>query len=141
MYTFKFLQNEANAADSFETITRADNDRKIPMQKVSKLIRISKTIQRAIEHDANIMWEVNISQNDLELKNANIIPISKFNFSKLFKITKEHTKITELIVQNLSRKRFVMTIVFDNEYVVKLKINYLNDLERYNEFTKIFFEN
>lgn len=141
MYTFKFLQNEANAADRFETITRADNDRKIPVQKVSKLIRISKTIQRAIEHDANIMWEANISQNDLELKNANIIPISKFNFSKLFKITKEHTKITELIVQNLSRKRFVMTIVFDNEYVVKLKINYLNDLERYNEFTKIFFEN
>lgn len=141
MYTFKFLQNEANAADRFETITRADNDRKIPVQKVSKLIRISKTIQRAIEHDANIMWEANISQNNLELKNANIIPISKFNFSKLFKITKEHTKITELIVQNLSRKRFVMTIVFDNEYVVKLKINYLNDLERYNEFTKIFFEN
>lgn len=141
MYTFKFLQNEANAADRFETITRADNDRKIPVQKVSKLIRISKTIQRAIEHDANIMWEANISQNDLELKNANIIPISKFNFSKLFKITKEHTKITELIVQNLSRKRFVMTIVFDNEYVVKLKINYLNDLERYNEFTKIFFKN
>lgn len=141
MYTFKFLQNEANAADRFETITRADNDRKIPVQKVSKLIRISKTIQRAIEHDANIMWEANISQNDLELKNANIIPISKFNFSKLFKITKEHTKITELIVQNLSRKRFVITIVFDNEYVVKLKINYLNDLERYNEFTKIFFEN
>lgn len=58
MYTFKFLQNEANAADRFETITRADNDRKIPVQKVSKLIRISKTIQRAIEHDANIMWFV-----------------------------------------------------------------------------------
>ena len=55
MYTFKFLQNEANAADRFETIARADNDRKIPVQKVSKLIRISKTIQRAIEHDANIM--------------------------------------------------------------------------------------
>lgn len=142
MYNFKFLQNEANAFGRFETNVRANEKHKVlPMQKVSKLIRISKTIQRAIEHDANIMWEASIGQNDLELKNANVIPISKFNFSKLFKITKEHAKITELIVQNLSRKRFVMTIVFDNEYVVKLKINYSDDLERYNEFTKIFFEN
>lgn len=134
MYTFKFLQNEANAADRFETIARADNDRKIPVQKVSKLIRISKTIQRAIEHDANIMWEASIGQNDLELKNANVIPISKFNFSKLFKITKEHAKITEVSLQELPRKRFDLKIVLENEYVIMLKINYSDDLERYNEF-------
>ncbi len=87
------------------------------------------------------MWEANISQNDLELKNANIIPISKVNFSKLFKITKEHMKITELITQNLSRKRFVTTIVLDEQYVVKLKIDYSDDLERFEDFKREFFKN
>lgn len=101
MYTFKFLQNEANAADRFETIARADNDRKIPVQKVSKLIRISKTIQRAIEHDANIMWFASANETNAELKNANTLPISKVNFSKLFKVLK-HANLTELITQNLS---------------------------------------
>lgn len=103
MYTFKFLQNEANAADRFETIARADEKHKVlPMQKVSKLIRISKTIQRAIEHDANIMWFASANGTNAELKNANTLPISKVNFSKLFKVLKQHANLTELITQNLS---------------------------------------
>lgn len=141
MYTFKFLQNEANAADRFETITRADNDRKIPVQKVSKLIRISKTIQRAIEHDANIMWFASANGINAELKNANTLPISKVNFSKLFKALKQHANLTELITQNLSRKRFVTTIVLDEQYVVKLKIDYSDDLERFEDFKREFFKN
>ncbi len=141
MYTFKFLQNEANAADRFETIARADNDRKIPVQKVSKLIRISKTIQRAIEHDANIMWFASANGTNAELKNANTLPISKVNFSKLFKVLKQHANLTELITQNLSRKRFVTTIVLDEQYVVKLKIDYSDDLERFEDFKREFFKN
>lgn len=65
----------------------------------------------------------------------------KMRFSKLFKVLKQHANLTELITQNLSRKRFVTTIVLDEQYVVKLKIDYSDDLERFEDFKREFFKN
>lgn len=113
MYTFKFLQNEANAADRFETIARADNDRKIPVQKVSKLIRISKMIQRAIEHDANIMWFASANGNQCRTQKCKH---PSYFESKLFE-TVQGTKTTREFNRTNNAKFILKTI--RNYYCVR----------------------